>query len=410
MRYFCGIKNKKYMAREIFISYSRSNLDTVTSIKSVIERKTGEKCWMDLNAIESGSPQFTQNIVDGINTCSVFLFMLSKESQTSEFALKELNFAMKKAKKDEQRHVVIVNIDGCEMCDEFDFMYGLTDTIAWKDKPQKEKLLKDMTRWLEDKRKAEEELKCKAEEEHQRKLKVLENVILHTITKDGKYGFADMSGKVVIPYQWEFADSFSEGTAAVKDPNGKYGFIDKTGLVVIPCQWKKAWGFSEGLAAVEDIDEKWGYINKIGEVVIPCRWKFALPFFEGLADVQNEDGKHGFIDKTDKVVIPCRWKNVNRFSENLAPVQNANGNWGYINKAGNVVIPCQWKNVWPFTEGLAAVEDANGKWGYIDKTGEVVIPCQWKEAMWFREGWASVKDANGKWGRIDKTGKVVGGG
>ncbi len=103
---------------------------------------------MDLNAIESGSAQFTQDIVSGIRECRVFLFMLSVMSQKSEFALLELNFASKKAKVDRQKHVIIVNIDGCQMCDEFDFLYGLTDTIDWSNLPQKEKLLRDLKRWL----------------------------------------------------------------------------------------------------------------------------------------------------------------------------------------------------------------------------------------------------------------------
>lgn len=154
------------MAREIFISYSRWNLEQVKAIKTEIEQATGAECWMDLNAIESGAAQFTQDIVDGINTCPVFLFMLSKESQDSKFALRELNFAMKKAEKDKQKHVVIVNIDDCEMCDEFDFMYGLTDTIAWGNQPQKEKLLRDVRRWLG--KGDEEEQKRKAEEEKRR--------------------------------------------------------------------------------------------------------------------------------------------------------------------------------------------------------------------------------------------------
>ena len=137
------------MVRKIFISYSRWNLEQVKAIKKEIELSTGVLCWMDLNAIESGATQFTQDIVDGINGCRVFLFMLSKESQKSKFALRELNFAMKKVEKNKQRHVVIVNIDNCDLTDEFDFMYGLSDTIAWNNQPQREKLLKDVKRWLE---------------------------------------------------------------------------------------------------------------------------------------------------------------------------------------------------------------------------------------------------------------------
>lgn len=135
------------MERDIFISYSRWNLEKVKVIKAELEKSTGVECWMDLNAIESGSMQFTQDIIDGINSSNVFLFMLSNESQKSEFALRELQFAMKKAKKDNRKHVIIVNIDDCQMCDEFDFMYGLTDTIAWMNQPQREKLLRDIMRW-----------------------------------------------------------------------------------------------------------------------------------------------------------------------------------------------------------------------------------------------------------------------
>ncbi len=138
------------MARVIFISYSRKDLEKVKAIKEEIEKATDTECWMDLEGIESGAQQFTQDIVDGINGSRVFLFMLSKESQNSKFALRELNFAMKKAETNKEKHVVIVNIDNCQMCDEFYLMYGLTDTITWNDPPQKEKLIRDIKRWKDE--------------------------------------------------------------------------------------------------------------------------------------------------------------------------------------------------------------------------------------------------------------------
>ena len=128
---------------DVFISYSRKELDRIKEIKSVIEDIVKTKCWMDLNAIESDSRRFTKDIIDGINNCRAFLFMLSKNSQNSKFALKELDFAEKKGK-----HVVIVNIDDCQMNDEFLFLYGLSDLIAWNDKPQREKLMRDLKKWL----------------------------------------------------------------------------------------------------------------------------------------------------------------------------------------------------------------------------------------------------------------------
>ena len=132
------------MDYDIFISYSRRDLDKVKAVKADIERLTGAKCWMDLEGIESGTPRFTQAIIDGIERCKVFLFMRSQHSQASKYALLELNYASDQSTS----HVVIVNIDDSEMAKEFQFLYSLTDTIDWNNKPQQEKLLRDLRRWV----------------------------------------------------------------------------------------------------------------------------------------------------------------------------------------------------------------------------------------------------------------------
>ena len=42
---------------------------------------------------------------------------------------------------------------------------------------------------------------------------------------------------------WKKIMMYSEGLATVKDMNGKWGFIDKSGKLVIPCKWKAAGEF-----------------------------------------------------------------------------------------------------------------------------------------------------------------------
>ena len=68
--------------------------------------------------------------------------------------------------------------------------------------------------------------------------------------KDGKWGFIDRSGKVVIPFKYDWALWFSEGLCAVQETN-KYGFIDKTGKLVIPFIYDRTNLFNEGLAVVK---------------------------------------------------------------------------------------------------------------------------------------------------------------
>ena len=155
---------------DIFISYSRKDLDKVKEIKAVIEQSTGARCWMDLKGgIKSGDPRFIKTITDAIDNSVVFLFMRSANSQKSEYALLELSYA----KDETNSHVVIVNIDDSEWIKEFRFLYRYTDAIDWDNQDQREKLLNDIKSWtekrIEERNKTGEELKEKAEEEAIRK-------------------------------------------------------------------------------------------------------------------------------------------------------------------------------------------------------------------------------------------------
>ncbi|MBR6021610.1 MAG: TIR domain-containing protein [Kiritimatiellae bacterium] len=128
---------------DIFISYSRRNLEAVKAIKAELEAE-GFSCWMDLSGIPSGQGMFISTIVPAIReTKAAFLFFLTAESQASEWAMKEIGFAKGRARK----RVVLVRINDDEMTDEFDFNYQFTDIIDWRVPEQKEKLLGDLRRW-----------------------------------------------------------------------------------------------------------------------------------------------------------------------------------------------------------------------------------------------------------------------
>jgi hypothetical protein len=64
-----------------------------------------------------------------------------------------------------------------------------------------------------------------------------------------------MNGNVLIPLQYEDAVNFSENLAAVKQ-NGKWGFINPTGDVVIPFKYDETDGFRFGQALVYKQNKK----------------------------------------------------------------------------------------------------------------------------------------------------------
>jgi TonB family protein len=188
----------------------------------------------------------------------------------------------------------------------------------------------------------------------------------------GKYGYADNKDTrdtIVIPYQFEDADDFYEGLAAVK-LEGKWGFIDKTGKMIISNQFELVRNFSDLVCPVRK-NNKWYYINKKGKKAIDGYFLMASPFSENLASVKTTTG-YGYIDKEGSFAIKAEYEEAGTFYEGLAAVKDG-GLWGYINNQGETVIDFKYDEAHNFTKGLATVK-LNGKFFQIDKNGKKYIP------------------------------------
>lgn len=241
---------------------------------------------------------------------------------------------------------------------------------------------------------------------------------LRPIQQNGKWGYIDSTGKIVIRPQFVWAEEFSEGLAAIENENGKHGYIDETGALVIEAKFENWTNFWEGLAAVS-IDFEWGYIDKTGKWAIPPQFAGGRPFSDGLAlvgvplngKVSFLPGpvKHVFIDKTGKVVIDPKDDILNgTFSEGVGTVQfitKTGVNAVLIDKAGQTILEVQEIETDGFSEGLVPAKK-NKKWGYLNTKGQFVIEPQFEEAHSFSDGLAAVLVGE-KWGFIDKSGRVV---
>lgn len=239
------------------------------------------------------------------------------------------------------------------------------------------------------------------------------NQHLYHVIKDGKSGFINNKGQVVIDFEFDGASSFSEGLARIF-VGDKVGFIDVKGNVLIQPKFDAALGFSDDLSVVT-VGDKQGYINKKGEIVIKPVFYNASSFENGIARIMENILSQGcFIDKQGKVILTDRNFLVSKYSEGLINCSE-NGDWGYINLKGNFIIPATYKFAHEFSEGKAAVspkKDAKGKpnkkglYGFIDKYNTMVIPPLFQGSdIQFSEGLCAVWD-NG-YGYIDSIGNLV---
>lgn len=106
---------------------------------------------------------------------------------------------------------------------------------------------------------------------------------LAALSKDGKFGAIDKTGKTVIPFQYEELMTSHEGLMPFLQ-GGKYGYLSDSGAVVIPAQFEKASGFNNGMAVVYD-GAKAYLIDRSGKAVPGADKLDASTYFE-----ENEDG------------------------------------------------------------------------------------------------------------------------
>ncbi len=210
----------------------------------------------------------------------------------------------------------------------------------------------------------------------------------------------DMKIAFTLDKEIELAGLFSQGLAKVKKSDGKWGFIDKTGKIVIDAKFDYVERFSENLALVmeyNDEDKKlYGFINKSGEKVIKIddKYEFLSSFSEGLAAYSDGDG-WGFINKTGEKLIKANdeWENVTDFCNGYASFRE-DREWGLVDKEGNQVIRNKYKYALKFFNNLALIIDED-KIGFINLEREEVIEPEFDEiGLPFLTSTAIVKDGS----------------
>ncbi|HSK14504.1 MAG TPA: WG repeat-containing protein [Phnomibacter sp.] len=135
------------------------------------------------------------------------------------------------------------------------------------------------------------------------------------VKKDGKIGYVDINGKVIVPLEFAEGLTFNEGYSAVRKES-KWAFLDSSGRFITDFLYADAQGFSQGLAPAKK-GSGWGFIDTLGKEVIPFEYSNARKFSEGLAAVSNK-GKElwGFINRRGEVIIPFALDFADSFDEN----------------------------------------------------------------------------------------------
>ena len=215
-------------------------------------------------------------------------------------------------------------------------------------------------------------------------------------TENGKIGFMDSYGRVILEAQFDAVDTFYDpdywrceygefymgghpgiGYEIAVQKGGKWGlFNQRKAQWITPCQWEAVGYFGYGCAKVK-WNGKWGFLDTEGKMAVPCRWDEVESFtWKGAAKVKLDE-KYGYVDKEGNVLLECEWDALGRYDPQWMQVKR-DGRWYTRNSEGNLFLPGEGKGNLVFHQGYAVIHDGFG-YGLIDRDGREIITCQWDE-------------------------------
>ena len=221
-----------------------------------------------------------------------------------------------------------------------------------------------------------------------------------------KWGFMDMTGKMVIPAKYDKVDAF-EGPFTMVGV-GKQLLILGTDGTETPMKDPKVVdvrSFHEGLAPFKTSDKMMGFMDGQQKVVIPAQFKSVGYFSDGLAWAKNASDAVGYIDKKGEWVIPAKYDAGGEFDAESGLARVKSGDvWMYVDRTGKE-LKVSADSYGQFSEGLCDGKKG-GMVGFFDRTGQWVIEPKFEAVRDFKNGMAAARQS-GMWGFIDRTGKWV---
>ena len=223
----------------------------------------------------------------------------------------------------------------------------------------------------------------------------------YRICKDGLYGVADLTGKVIIPAEHKKI-SFSNGMYSA--PGRLY---DKSGNVVVEIadyEYSDRIGQTSlnGLTCIVD-KKKCRYVDRKGNTILSGNWENGTDFIDGIAAVK-EGGVWNFINERGQLIVSNCYESIcfedgEWLSEGVIGVQ-INDKYGFVDTAGREVTPIQYNYICtPFVNGTAVVDKRQHC--FIDHGGDTVSNIKAYDVYLSRvEGFLPFLNSSGRLGMI----------
>ena len=244
------------------------------------------------------------------------------------------------------------------------------------------------------------------------------DVNLYPIRENGKWGFMDKTGNIIIIPSYDAVSACINGYIAVSS-NDNWGIIDYRGEIIVSIRYRLEWKENCSVIILKDSNDSVALFYTKTGTLSDFKWKNAI-IEQGKSEypVQSFEGLWGYVNDKGEEFIPCILVNADLFNEGWAGVDiyNLENRWftcdALINQSGEMLFPPEgysiinWDGV---SEGLIQIQDnKNGLIGYMNMQGKIVIQPTWLDAHAFHGMFAAVQDSSTNENYyLDVSGKIL---
>jgi hypothetical protein len=216
------------------------------------------------------------------------------------------------------------------------------------------------------------------------------------VERNGEYQLIDKSGEVKNTECWDFIFNLGEGYFQVRKKDDtlgaterliqqfsqttvraqQLGVIDTNGKISLPVVFNEIFHLQSNYFAVESNGLN-GCYKKTGELVYSPKSATPVYFFNGRAEIR-ETGGYGLIDTTGRYILSAQFDSIGILYKGYATITQK-GLYGFIDSLGNVVMQPKYEQLQPLVNGVAVFAEKS-KYGYVSLKGDVLFPAKFEEA------------------------------
>ncbi|MDF2789940.1 MAG: repeat-containing protein [Neobacillus sp.] len=149
--------------------------------------------------------------------------------------------------------------------------------------------------------------------------------------KDGNYALINLNGKVLYSYSYPFVDDYGEGMLAFRKSNdGKWGYMDESGKVLIEPQFMGTQPFVEEKAIVNVENNHYGLIDRQGKYIIKPQYSSLINLGEdryALGKAQDPERpylfqRYAIADANGHIYTGFIYNGVSNYKDGIASAYN----------------------------------------------------------------------------------------